>query len=214
MLTEATRYKLKLEYENGLGFQYPNPPGTRAPICVLNKRFYTLGEIGQNPNYEELIQKVRAETNASTLDWYYAGGRPIVSVDWCDQSKVEQILDTLVKLNLNFQLATKEMPQFGYVQKDTKFSFDMIEQRLCQSLQSGIDHIPLRICEHLWKHSPLADIWNWKTPSGIAMCKKLRTHLSLPEQHLDDPGNFRNWLAYVDFETWAQNNTTEWLHIQ
>ena len=210
MITDAVRYKLKLEYNNGFGFQYPHPPGTRAPICLLNEKFDTQGNFVKNPDYEQLIQELRIKTETPTLDWNYSGGRPIVSLDWSDNSKLEVVLDAFVKLELNFQLAIRALPQFGFVRKDKEFKFSMIEKRLCQDIQCAIEELPVRVCENLWRDSSLVDMWNWKTKEGLQVCLKLRKHLQLADQSLDDPDNFRNWLSYKDFDEWSKDKTVQW----
>ena len=211
MLTDAVRYKLRLEYENGFGLQYPHPPSTRAPICLLKEKFDVAGNFVPHPDFEEVFQMVKNKTGASTLDWNYCGGRPVASLDWSENSKVEQILDAFVKLELSFQLATKALPQFGYAQKDTEFSFAMVEPRLIQNIEYGLNELPFRICGHLWNDSPLVDIWNWQTEQGKVLCIELRAFLHLPEQSLDDAENFHNWKSYLDFDTWSQNNTPQWV---
>ncbi len=61
-------------------------------------------------------------------------------------------------MELNFQLATKAMPQFGFCQKDTEFKFNMIESRIARDIQLAIDDLPLRICAKLWEFVELEDI--------------------------------------------------------
>ncbi len=200
MLTDAIRYRLELEYNNGFGFQCPSKITNRAPVCLLNEKFDKQGNFVENPDYEELVRELSFKTGAKTLDWNYMGGRPIISLDWCENSKLELVLDQLVKSELNFQLATRDMPQFGIAQKDTEFRMNMIESRMCQDIQGGIDELPVTVCRNVWRNSAALDIWNWKTEEGLQMCMKLRSHLGLPMQTMDDPLNFRNWESYTNFD--------------
>jgi len=208
-LTDEVRYQRLLEYHNGFGLQYPHPPNTRAPICMLNEKFDDQRRFIKQ-DYEAVIKDLQVKTRAETLDWNFRGGRPIVTLDWSDQDKIELIFDCLVKMQLNFQLATKAMPQFGACQKDSEFTMSMIEARMALNLKTGMQDLPRAIFASVWKDTGAVDMWNWKTSEGLQTCLNVRRYLGLPAQNMDDPNNFRTWASYNKFDDWAKEKIVLW----
>jgi hypothetical protein len=211
VFTDAMRYKMKLEYTNGFGFQFPQK-GTVAPICLLNECFDGKYQLVK-PNYEELVKEIKIETGCKSLDWNYYIGRAYFQIDWLEEfksPKIEAILNALIQRNMNFQLTTQRLPAFGPREGDNCFTMSMIEPRLVKNLRHAMDNFEIDLLRSLYQNESVADIWNWKTREGQETCKKLRKKLFLPEQDSNDPENFRNWECYTNFEEWSKTHEVSW----
>jgi hypothetical protein len=163
------------------------------------------------PDYEKLVTDISRQLGLKTLDWGYCGGRPFLKLDWCERPQMEAIFNALIQHKMNFQLAMKRLPGFGpRNHKDTYFSMNMIEPRIMESLQETMVWATDDWLRSTYRNEAVVDVWNWKTPAGQILCKKLRSRLHLPSQDHAHTDNFYNWESYTNFDEWSKHQTIEW----
>lgn len=166
---------LMSEYINGFGFQVDGDILTLASISKSNDN-QKGGLFGSFDERAEFKQKLRKQSNTSSVTFSGQLGRVMVEIHWKEWSSIPTVIQAFLDARYRVRLQINGHPTF---EPGEQFTFDLTESKIIALLRrekeqfgNWSDVYTVERQTHVFlKH------YNWHTPAGKELCSEMRAEL-------------------------------------